>query len=284
MNMKFKAIVPVDEVALNLDNPDWIIIDCRFSLQDKNRGLREYLKEHIFGAFFADLEKDLSGEIIPGQTGRHPLPKLEDFLSVLCNWGVSNQSQVVVYDDAGGAIAARLWWMFKWIGHESVAILDGGWQAWLQTGMPTKNGHEFPRKASFECNLNNALEASIGKVDDWRKSSDHIIVDARERERYLGQTEPIDPVAGRIPGSVSIPYRENLDEEGFFKNSQELRTIYEERLGNVRPENVICYCGSGVTAALNLAGLCYAGLDGAQLYVGSWSEWITDPERPIEAG
>jgi len=282
--MKFKTIIAVDEVGLNLDNPDWVVIDCRSYLQDKSRGLKEYLKEHVFGAFFADLEKDLSGEIIPGQTGRHPLPDPDDFLSVLSNWGVTNQSQVIVYDDAGGAIAARLWWMFKWIGHESVAILDGGWQAWLQMAMPTKNGYELPRNGQFECRLNDSLLASADKVDAWRRSSKHRVVDAREKERYRGETEPIDPVAGRIPGAVSIPYRENLDEEGFFKSPGELRELFEKHLGGISPENVICYCGSGVTAALNLVGLHHAGLDGAQLYIGSWSEWITNPHRPVATG
>ena len=282
--MKFDYIVPAAEVVMNLDNPNWVIIDCRFSLKDKEKGLRDYLHEHIFGAFFADIEKDLSGEIIPGKTGRHPLPALDDFIEVISRWGVTNQSQIVVYDDVGGAFAARLWWMFRWLSHENAALIDGGWKAWIELTFPTKNGYELPRESHFRPQRDDSSAASVLTVDKWRQSSQYHVIDAREPERFRGETEPNDRVAGRIPGAISFPYKRNLDSDGFFRKPEELRESYSSLLRGIPPQNTVCYCGSGVTAALNLVGMAYAGLDVARLYVGSYSEWILDPERPIATG
>jgi len=278
------SIVSAGELALHLDDPDWVVIDCRFSLRDLEKGLRDYLNEHIYGAYFADLEKDLSGEIIPGKTGRHPLPPAKKFLEVIFRWGVTNESQIVVYDDVGGAFAARLWWMFRWVGHEGVALLDGGWQVWIESGLPTKKGFELPGESRFTPRLDNAAAVSTETVDEWRISSENMIIDAREAERYRGEVEPIDRIAGRIPGAISFPYRQNLDPEGFFRQPEDLRRPYEDLLKGVPPQNAACYCGSGVTAALNLVGMVHAGLECARLYPGSYSEWIIGDHRPVARG
>ncbi len=280
--MLFQTLVSTDELALHLVDPDWAIVDCRFTLDDVERGRRDYHQAHIPGAVYAHLNEDLAGQVIPGITGRHPLPPVDAFIGKLTSWGIGSGVQVVVYDDRGGAYAARLWWMLHWLGHDAVALLDGGWTKWEQEGRPVKSGVDNRPARSFVPHLRPEIFASQSEVDAMRLDSDFLVMDARNLERYKGETEPIDPVAGHIPGAKPAPFVENLAPDGTFLPPEVLRERYQKILGSIPAERVASYCGSGVTAAHNLVAMAHAGLGEGRLYVGSWSEWITNSELPIE--
>lgn len=280
--MSFQTIVSTDELARHLDDPNWVIVDCRFSLDDPERGRRDYLQSHIPGAVYAHLNEDLSRPVIPGVTGRHPLPAVDAFISKLSAWGIGPDVQVVVYDDMGGAYAARLWWMLRWLGHDTVAIQDGGWPLWVQESRPLQSGIESRPARSFKPHLRPELFASTSDVEAMRQDPAYRVLDARRAERYRGENEPIDPVAGHIPGAKSAPFAELLAPDGRFLPPEELRAHFQKLLGDVPAERTASYCGSGVTAALNLVALAHAGLGEGRLYAGSWSEWITNPDHPIE--
>jgi thiosulfate/3-mercaptopyruvate sulfurtransferase len=282
--MAYTTLVTVTELNLHIADANWAVVDCRFSLKDTERGRRDYVRAHIPEAVYAHLDENLSGRVIPGKTGRHPLPSVESFGETLASWGIAPGIQVVVYDDAGGAIAARLWWMLNWVGHEEVALLDGGWQAWLGQGLPVRSGQERRRRRRFEPYLKKDALACAGQVEEIRKDPHYLLLDARSGARFRGEIEPIDPVAGHIPGAVSAPYEENLTSEGTFLPSQALRQRFENLMKSIPVKNVVCYCGSGVSAAHNLLALAHAGLGRGRLYSGSWSEWITDPGRPVAKG
>ena len=280
--MTYQTLISTHELARHLDDPGWAIVDCRFALDDDELGRRDYLKSHIPGAVYAHLNEDLAGLVIPGVTGRHPLPQVDVFITKLTTWGIGSSVQVVVYDDRGGAYAARLWWMLRWLGHEAVALLDGGWTKWEREKRPVKSGVDTRPARSFVPHLRPELYASQVEVDAMRLDKDFLVMDARNSERYKGETEPIDPVAGHIPGAKSAPFAENLAPDGTFLPKDVLRERYQKLLGNIPAQRVASYCGSGVTAAHNLVALAHAGLGDGRLYVGSWSEWITNPELPIE--
>jgi len=282
--MSYTTLVTVPELNLHIADDNWAVVDCRFSLGETERGRRDYLQAHIPKAVYAHLNEDLSGTIITGKTGRHPLPSVTSFAETLANWGIASGIQVVVYDDAGGAIAARLWWMLNWVGHEEVALLDGGWQAWQSRGLPVASGREYRPRKRFEAHARPEATVDAGRVEEIRNDPHHLLLDARSVVRFRGEVEPIDPVAGHIPGAVSAPYQENLTPEGTFLPPETLRRHFENLLKAVPSENVICYCGSGVTAAHNLLALAHAGLGRGRLYAGSWSEWITFPGRPVAKG
>ena len=267
-----------------LNDPAWAVVDCRFSLADTQRGRRAYAEAHIPGAVYAHLDEDLSGPIRPGITGRHPLPGVGAFAQTLSYWGIDAGVQVVAYDDFGGGIAARLWWMLRWMGHDAVAVLDGGFPAWQRLGLPTRPGDETRPPRRFVPHPRPAWIAEVDTVDARRSDPAYRLVDARAAVRYRGEQEPIDPVAGHIPGAVSAPFAENLDADGCFLPPEALRARFEALLAGVPPERAICYCGSGVTAAHNLLALTHAGLGNALLYPGSWSHWITDQERAVAVG
>jgi thiosulfate/3-mercaptopyruvate sulfurtransferase len=262
-----------------LGQADLRIVDCRASLQNPAAGRELYDQQHLPGASFADLLEDLSGPIVPGVTGRHPLPPLDAFVSKLRAWGIGNASQVVVYDDAGGAFAARLWWMLRWLGHDAVAVLDGGFPAWVAEGRsvtaerPLLVAGDFTPRARPELLVDAAALVVEQSQSQWRK-----LFDARAPERYRGDVEPIDPVAGHIPGAENLPFAENL-RDGRFKSSAELRQRLATALGDTQPEDAVVYCGSGVTACHDVLAFAHAGLPLPKLYAGSWSEWITDPTR-----
>lgn len=280
----FTAIISTTDLSRNLNKPDWAVIDCRFSLDDTGRGMRDYAESHIPGALYAHLDCDLSGKKIPGKTGRHPLPDLHAFAETLSNWGIDETTQVVAYDDSSGAIAARLWWMMIWAGHRNVALLDGGWPAWLRAGLPTGAGAESrPARKFIARELPGAAVVS-GQVEEYRNNPSYLLLDARSTARFRGDVEPIDTTAGHIPGAVSAPYEQNLSPDGLFLPPEILRRRYKGIFKSVPTENVICYCGSGVTAAHNIFAISYAGLGLCRLYAGSWSEWITDPSRPVAKG
>ncbi len=277
-------LISAPELSLHLQDPDWVIIDCRFSLDDPERGRRDYLSSHIPGAVYAHLDEDLSGKKIPSKTGRHPLPEIPEFAARLSAWGIDPGVRVVVYDDSTGTMAARLWWMLNWLGHRNAALLDGGWASWVRDGMPSRSGTECRPAKHFEPDEIPGTYATVEQVQAYRNSPTHVLLDARAAARFRGEVESIDPVAGHIPGAVSAPCDENVTPDGTFLPADSLRRRFEKLLKSVPIENVICYCGSGVTAAHNLFAIAYSGLGMGRLYPGSWSEWITDPSRPVASG
>lgn len=282
--MPSEMLISAQELSLHLPDPNWAIIDCRFSLDDVERGRRDYLSSHIPGAVYAHLDDDLSGNKIPGETGRHPLPEIPAFAERLSSWGIDSGTQVVVYDDLTGSVASRLWWMLSWLGHPNVALLNGGWASWLQSGMPIRSGTESRSRKSFVPRQIHGAQVTAEQVQQYRNDPAYVVLDARGAARFRGEGESIDPVAGHIPGAVSAPFEENVSADGKFLPPEILRDRFEKLAKSVHTENVICYCGSGVTAAHNLFAIAYSGLGMGRLYAGSWSEWITDPSRPIAAG
>jgi thiosulfate/3-mercaptopyruvate sulfurtransferase len=279
--MPYTTLIAADELAQHIENPEWALVDCRFSLQDSSQGQQEYEQAHIPGAVYAHLDNDLAAPVVPGVTGRHPLPDMEHFAQQLGAWGIGAGVQVVVYDSVGGAFAARLWWMLRWLGHEAAAVLDGGWPAWVGGGYPTRSGSEQRAPRSFVPRPRNELLASTEEVARIHTDPAFRLLDARSPERYRGEVEPLDPTAGHIPGAISAPFAENLGPDGRLLPAPELRARYTELLNSAPTSSAIAYCGSGVSAAHTLLALAHAGLGEGRLYVGSWSEWCTDPARPV---
>lgn len=278
-----KTIISANELNGILKNKNTVVIDCRFYLTDKNKGKNDYLKEHIPTAHYAHLDNDLSGEIIKGETGRHPLPEINNFIKKCSEWGIDENTQVVVYDQGHGGIAARLWFMLKWLGHERVAVLNGGWKYWKDKDCPISNELPLVSKKEFIAKENKGLIVPLAQLEELYTDGAFQLVDSRSADRYRGENEIIDPVAGHIPNAISMPFLENIGEDGLFKNREELKKRFEPLLEERKPENCIFYCGSGVTACHNLLVLSYIGKEGALLYPGSWSEWIVGGKRPIEA-
>ena len=264
--------------------PEIAIIDCRFDLMNPDAGRRSYLEGHIPGARYADLNRDLSAPI-SATSGRHPLPAPQDFARTLARLGVGHDTQVIAYDDNAGALAARAWWMLQWMGHPAAAVLDGGIKAWVSEGGALESGPEKPLSTVGGRDLTALADAAavISTAELERRLSDpaFLLIDARTAERYAGAVEPIDTIAGHIPGAVNHPFPANLAADGRFLPARLLRQAWEERLAGRSPTQVAAMCGSGVTACHNLLSLEVAGLRGATLYAGSWSEWIRDPNRPI---
>ena len=282
--MPHTTIISPDEVAAHLADDGWLIVDSRFVLTQPAAGRTEYERAHIAGAVYAHLDDDLSGPIVPGTTGRHPLPSVDAAAATFARLGIGDGTQVVVYDDQNGLVAARLWWMLRWLGHSAVAVLDGGWQRWRDEGRPTQGGVETRAAATFTAHPRPELIVDTAEVERVREDPGFRVMDARAGARYRGETEPIDPVAGHIPGAISAPLTDNLDADGSWLPPEQLRERYTQLMGDVPPEATIMYCGSGVSAGHNLLALQHAGLGEARLYAGSWSEWITDPSRPIATG
>jgi thiosulfate/3-mercaptopyruvate sulfurtransferase len=272
------------ELSRHLADANLAIVDCRFSLDNTERGLQDYLKAHIPGAVYAHLDHDLSGKKIPGKTGRHPLPDIRTLAKTFSAWGINADTQVIVYDDSTGTTAARLWWLLNWMGHRNVAILDGGWSAWSQSELHVRSGVESRASGLFEPREVSGSYITTSQVERYRTNPDYTLLDARSGLRFRGEAELIDPVAGHIPGAVSAPCEENVTPEGRFLPREILRRRFEKLLKSVPPENVICYCGSGITAAHDIFAIAYSGLGTVRLYAGSWSEWITDSTRPIATG
>lgn len=280
----YRTIVSTKTVATHLHNPNWVIVDCRFDLTQPERGRADYLAAHIPGAVYADLNRDLSAPMQPGLTGRHPLPNVEEFAARLGQWGIDEGVQVVVYDESGGLYSGRLWWMLRWVGHTSVALLDGDWRAWQREGRPTAAGEERRSPRTFVPTVEKDALADAAEIAAALESSHLRLFDARSPDRYRGENETLDPRAGHIPGALSAHFGANLTDEGYFRPAAELRDRFETLLDGAEPEECVFYCGSGVSAAHDLVALEIAGLGGARLYPGSWSDWITDPSRPIVTG
>jgi thiosulfate/3-mercaptopyruvate sulfurtransferase len=261
----------LDAAALfeHLGDPAWVIVDCRFDLADTAAGERAYEAAHIPGAVYAHLDRDLSGPKDPaGRGGRHPLPSPARMATVFGRLGIHEGAQVVAYDDVSGHYAARLWWMLRAMGHEAVAVLDGGWPGWLAAGLPVVGGRDVPAERLY---TGAPLLDRQAQMDEAAVAP--LLVDSRAPERYRGEVEPIDPVAGHIPGAVNRPYTANWTLEGRWRPQQELLADFLELVGDMPSEEVVFYCGSGVSACVNLLAMAQAGLPMGRLYVGSWSEW-----------
>lgn len=301
-----QTLISVDELFKHLDhsdspepveNPQWFVFDCRFSLADANQGENLYKESHIPGALYAHLNRDLSSEHLPGKTGRHPLPDKNDWLETIRTWGVEPDCRVVAYDEGAGAFAARLWWMFRWAGHANVFVLDGGLAAWQAGGHAVDDAVQkaaqeevtqspVKKTGKHQFQLQPALTRTMEADELIKNAGKMTLIDARTRERFDGITEPVDPVAGHIPGAVCAPFQENLGADQKFRTPAELRQRFKKLSQEDASQNnpVVCYCGSGVTAAHNILALVHAGFDEPYLYPGSWSEWITDPDRPLARG
>ncbi|MFK7668565.1 sulfurtransferase [Pseudomonas lundensis] len=265
--------------------PGLIILDCRFALEDPDYGLRSYAEGHIEGAQFADLERDLSGPVTKGVTGRHPLPDPDELIERLRGWGINNDSDVVLYDDGPGAFAARAWWLLAWLGkRDGVFVLDGGLKAWHAAGFPLNlDSVKLPR-GHFDGAPDNQLLIKAQALQKRLNDPALTLIDARALPRFRGEVEPIDPVAGHIPGAQCAAFGENLDSSGRFLPVEQLKQRFAEKLGDRSPDELVAYCGSGVTACHNLFALALAGYPLGKLYAGSWSEWINDPQRGVATG
>ena len=272
------TLVSTAELAAH---PDWRVLDCRHDLARAALGEEQYREAHIPGALFAHLERDLSAPKT-GRNGRHPLPQPEVFASLLGKWGLNPSDQVVCYDAGNGAMAARLWWMLRWIGHEAVAVLDGGLAKWLAEKRPvTADVPHFPR-SEYPSGRPSKNAVDVAEVE--RARARMLLLDARAPVRYRGEQEPIDPVAGRIPGARNRFNMDNVSPQGTFKSAEQLKQEFLAVLGARAASDVVHYCGSGVAACHNLLAMEIAGLPGGRLYAGSWSEWSADPKRPVEKG
>ena len=277
--MPHTTLISAGELAARLTDPDWLVADCRFELADREAGLRSWRAGHVPGAIHADLERDLSAPITP-LTGRHPLPPIDGFVATLSRWGVSDRSQVVAYDAGSGAFAARLWWMLRFMGHDAVAVLDGGFAAWAAEGFPVATESVARPPARFVARPRPGMLCDAAGVAEALGHGE-ALVDLRGAERFAGRVEPIDAIAGHVPGAVNLPYERNLDQRGRFLPAAALVKLWRERAGEAAHEGVVCMCGSGVTACQGLLALEVAGMPGGRLYAGSWSEWIRDPSRPV---
>ena len=276
------------ELAAHLDEPDWAIIDCRFDLAAPEWGARAYAAGHIPRALYLHLDRDLSAERTP-HTGRHPLPPPAVLAATLGRLGIDARVQVVAYDQGNGVFAARLWWLLRWLGHPRVAVLNGGLAAWQRAEFPLSTATEQRVARRFVPATNDDLRVSGAVVAAAVDSGElrhgvRALVDARSAERFAGENETLDAVAGHIPGARNHPFATNHDAQGRFLPAAELRRVWQGTLGGLDPRQVMVMCGSGVTACHNLLALEIAGCSGARLYAGSWSEWITDPGHPIARG
>ncbi|MET1078004.1 MAG: sulfurtransferase [Pseudomonas sp.] len=273
------------QLAERLGQPDLVVLDCRFALDDLAYGQRSYAEGHIPGAQFADLEQHLSGPIRPGVTGRHPLPDPAALMQRLRDWGVNQHSQVVLYDDGPGAYAAHAWWLLSWLGKNSgVQLLDGGLKAWRDAGLTLQIDQVRVAAGHFTGEADERMLIDAAQLLERLGDPQLTLLDARAQPRFRGEMEPIDPVAGHIPGAQCAPFTDNLDADGFFLPAAQLRARFAALLGPRPAEQLVAYCGSGVTACHNLFALQLAGYDSPRLYPGSWSEWITDPNRPLARG
>jgi thiosulfate/3-mercaptopyruvate sulfurtransferase len=281
--MTTRTLIEAEALASLLGDARLRVFDCRFDLARPAYGRAAYGEEHVPGAIFADLNTGLSAPVT-ATSGRHPLPAPEVFAARLRAWGVNADSRVVAYDDGNGAYAARLWWMLRWLGHDDVAVLDGGMRRWLQLGLPLTEDVPAPAPGDFSARPRRGMVVSAPAVLKAASDPRARVLDARAPERYRGEVEPIDKVAGHIPGARNHPFGMSLDSQGRFLPPESLRDALAASLDGVAPGSAIVYCGSGVTACHVLLALEHAGLTGARLYPGSWSEWSRDPSRPVATG
>jgi thiosulfate/3-mercaptopyruvate sulfurtransferase len=279
----FNVLISTRDLAA-LPASGTLVVDCRFELSDPGKGEREFLEAHVPGAVYASLDRDLS-DLSKKGLGRHPLPDAEAFSQALSGWGWTPRTRVVAYDDNGGALAAaRLWWMLRICGI-AASVLDGGWRAWREAGLPVEQGEAHPREPSKAgVRFDPAQVVYFEELERLRGENSTLLLDARGAARYRGEVEPIDPVAGHVPGALNRPFGDNLDANGLFKSPAQLRTEFAAVMGDRGPGEVIHMCGSGVTAAHNLLAMEAAGLHGSRLFAPSWSGWVSDASRPVAKG
>jgi thiosulfate/3-mercaptopyruvate sulfurtransferase len=282
MMREFLTLITADACMELLGSANTVLVDCRFDLFAPGWGSSEYRQAHIPGAYYASLDKDLSASR-DARSGRHPLPDWCAFADCLSLWGVHPDAQVIAYDQGNGAWAARLWWLLRAVGHERVAVLDGGWSAWLAHAGPVEKASTAPRSRPVSLHAGSGWVTSE-QVEMNLRQPVFVLVDARAAARFAGQHEPIDPVAGHIPGALNWPFERNLAADGRFLPVQHLRADWTGWLRGRAPGSVVHMCGSGVTACHNLLAMEHAGLTGSRLYVGSWSEWVQQPGRPVATG
>ena len=281
--MDFTTVISAEELLEHLGDSDVVVLDARFSLDDEAWGETAYAEGHIPGARHANTATHLSGPIVPRVTGRRPFPDPEEFAVQLGRWGISPDTQVVTYDADGGRMsAARVWVMLRWMGHDRVAVLSGGWQAWLAAGGPISTDEPEPSTSTYPAQLRPELLADVTEVDEFRQRARTCVFDSRGAEGYHGGGVYHDPVRGHIAGAGLADRANTTNDDLTLRDPKALREYYTELLDGVDPADVIFYCGSGITAAQNVLAMHAAGLPGARMYVGSWSEWINDPSRPVE--
>jgi thiosulfate/3-mercaptopyruvate sulfurtransferase len=281
----YTGLISTDELAQQLSDPALVLVDCRHNLSDVDAGQRAYGASHLPGALFMHMDRDLSGERT-GSNGRHPLPEIGALSGSLSRAGIDASKQVVAYDQNNGMWASRLWWLLHWLGHDAAAVLDGGIDKWIAEGRPTTADPPSVRPTRF---VAMTPQPVISSADILRHLSGHssnplTIIDARAPECFRGDIEPLDPVAGHIPGAINRPYGANLTPQQTFKPAELLRAEFEAQLGGAPLSSVVHQCGSGVTACHNVLAMAVAGLPGSRLYPGSWSEWVADPTRPVARG
>ena len=278
----FTTLISTENLGAHLDG-SWSIVDCRYDLRDEDWGRAQYLGGHVPGAVYASLSKDLSSAPT-GRNGRHPVPCVEDLEATFGRLGISASTQVVIYDQDSGIFASRMWWTLRYLGHDAAAVLDGGWGKWVREGRPVQPGEEHRAPATFTGRRRKDMRMPLDQVQAALGGPSMLLVDARAPERFEGRNETVDRVAGHIPGAVNHFYQRNLTDEGQMLPPDTLRRQFDEVLGGRPAEEVVMYCGSGVTACHNLLAMEHAGIRGAKLYPGSWSEWSSDPQRPVETG
>ena len=280
--MAFTTLITTGELAEHAGR-DWAIVDCRYDLYNPSWGREQYLAGHIPGAVYASLSQDLSAPKT-GSNGRHPLGCPEDLEFTFSRLGIAPGMQVVAYEQNTGMSASRLWWMLRYMGHDQVAVLDGGWAKWTREGRPTRAGEELATPTRFVGKRRKEMRVLTEHVAAGLGDPSVLLVDGRAPERFEGKVEPLDRAPGHIPGAVNRCYETNLTEDGVLLPAEQLRERFDALIGGRAPSQVVMYCGSGVSACQNLLAMEVAGLPGAALYVGSWSEWSSDPNRPVETG
>jgi thiosulfate/3-mercaptopyruvate sulfurtransferase len=276
----FTTLIDAATLATQLGRDDVAIFDCRFDLANTSWGENEYAGAHLPGAHYLHLDRDLSSPVTPA-SGRHPLPDPRAFAQRLGALGVDGRCQLFAYDQGNGAYAARFWWLARWVGIANVAVLDGGIAAWRAAGLPLDNVMPAPQARTFEPRVVQSAAVTSADVEALARRPGMLLIDARGAERFAGRNETLDPVAGHVPGARNHPFLGNLGADGKFLPADRLRRRFDVLRGSLPPESLIAMCGSGVTACQNLLALEHAGLSGARLYAGSWSEWIRDPSRPV---
>jgi thiosulfate/3-mercaptopyruvate sulfurtransferase len=281
--MPYTTLIAASELATHLDKPNWIVLDCRFSLTDSSSGAKAYRHGHIPGARYADLNRHLSSPV-KSYTGRHPLPNFSVLTKQLGLWGVKNTSQIVVYDDASGAFAGRMWWLLRSMGHQQVAVLDGGIQHWQKQNLPLTTALPNIIPGQFRSYLDPGQWLITADVENGLATRCITLIDARTPQRFQGLQEPIDPIAGHVPKALNRPFQCNLGKDGLFLPATQLNNQFQTLTANRNPKQIVHMCGSGVTACHNLLAMEIAGLTGSKLYAGSWSEWIVDKNRAVAKG
>jgi thiosulfate/3-mercaptopyruvate sulfurtransferase len=275
------TLISTDVVADRVTNGSWLIADCRYNLNDEDWGRAEYHRGHIPGAVFVDVAHELAGER-SGGNGRHPLPTIDAMAATFGRLGIANGTQVVAYDQDTGAFASRLWWMLRYLGHDAVAVLDGGFAKWAGEGRPVRSDSDTRQPVHFTPRLRQQMRVTVDETLAHLGDPAVLLIDARSPDRYAGRPDPLDTVYGHIPGARNRYYRDNVTETGVMKPAGELRADFETVLAGTAANQAVLYCGSGITACHNLLAMEHAGLHGARLFAGSWSEWESDPHRPIE--